>query len=143
MLIGSIEIRKQMRPEFEIFLISYDPSNAYAAMDYSYLSTMVTKTINGKQVIQWVKCPAWDWSIVEAACLADGMELNQYIIAFNCLPKCGKWKGDRPDIGAFEWIEGITNEKPWGIWTGVPIDQLNPPMKPAPTLEEVKKFGIK
>ena len=54
MLIGSIEIRKQMRPEFEIFLVSYNPSNAYAANDYSYLSTMVTKTIDGKQVIQWI-----------------------------------------------------------------------------------------
>jgi len=141
-MVVSVEVRRQMRPEFEVFLSSN--RIVYAkSMDYSRLSTMITTVVDGVRQIKWVKCPEWDWSIVEAACLADGMELNEYMISWNCLPRCGKWKGDKPDIGAWEWIEGITEEKPWGIWTGVPIDQLEPPMKPSPTLEEIKKFRIK
>jgi len=142
MIFLSMEVRKQIRPGFEAFLSSH--RIVYAkSMDYSHLSTMVTKTVDGVRQIKWVKCPEWDWSLAEAACLADGMELNEYMIAFNCIPRCGKWKGDKPDIGAWEWIEGITAEQPWGIWTGVPLDQIDPLMKPSPTLEEIKKFGIK
>jgi len=108
-------------------------------LDLSSLSTMVTK--NG--VSEWVKCPEWDWSIVEAQCLKDGTgTINRYMIAWNCLPKCGKYEGDRPDIGAWEYFPGITAEKPWGDWNGIPLhSELSPNAKPV-IIPKVNKFGI-
>jgi hypothetical protein len=106
---------------------------------YSNLSTMAT--INGE--IKWIKCPEWDWSIVEAQCLKDGTgTINRYMIAWNCLPKCGKYEGDRPDIGAWEYFPGITEEKPWGDWNGIPLHSaLSTYSKPV-ILPKVNKFGI-
>ena len=76
--------------------------------DLSNLSTIVS--IDGE--IQFIKCPQWDWTLVPEHCRRP---------AFNCLPICGKYPGDKPDIGAMEWFLGITPEKPWGDWTGVPL----------------------
>jgi hypothetical protein len=60
----------------------------------------------------WVECPEWDWSLVPPECRRP---------AFNCVPTCGKWPGDKTDIGAYEYVPGITSQKPWGIWEGVPF----------------------
>lgn len=83
------------------------------------LSTMAV--VNGKP--QFIKCPDWDWQAIYDECAADGIELNHFMIAFNCVPKCGKYDGDRPDIGAYEYVPNITAEKPWGDYNGVPLDQ--------------------
>lgn len=109
------------------------------SMDLSSLSTMVTT--NG--VTKWIKCPEWDWSIVEAQCLKDGTgTINRYMISWNCLPRCGKYEGDRPDIGAWEYFPGITEEKPWGDWNGIPLHSaLSTYSKPV-ILPKVNKFGI-
>jgi hypothetical protein len=81
--------------------------------DYSHLENLHTSgLVDGKQ--KWIKCPDWDWSLILAECK------SKYMIAFNCLPKCGKFPGDKPDIGAWEYFPGITAEKPWGDWNGVP-----------------------
>jgi len=77
------------------------------------LSTITT--INGETQI--TPCPTWDWSLVPEECRVP---------AFNCLPRCGKYPGDKPDIGAMEWFTGITNEKPWGDWTGIPLTDMAP-----------------
>lgn len=78
----------------------------------------------------WIKCPTWDWSLVEKTCADAGMTLNRYMISFNCLPKCGKYEGDRPDIGAYEYFPGITSDKPWGDWNGIPLSMEDGDSKP-------------
>ena len=60
------------------------------------------------------KCPEFDHSLLPEKCRNTS--------SFNCLPRCGKYPGDRPDIGAYEWFPGITKEKPWGDWDGVPLE---------------------
>ena len=59
------------------------------------------------------ECPEWDESLLPEECRGTK--------SFNCLPRCGKYPGDRPDIGAYEWFPNITEEKPWGDWDGVPL----------------------
>ena len=63
--------------------------------------------------IPWV-CPQWDESLLPPECRGT--------TSINCLPRCGKYPGDRPDIGAYEWFPGITKDKPWGDWNGVPLN---------------------
>ena len=79
--------------------------------------------VNGKQKL--IPCPNWDWTIVETQCLKDGYILNKYMISFNCLPRCGKYPGDKPDIGGYEYISNITSEKPWGDWNGIPLKGID------------------
>jgi hypothetical protein len=113
-------------------------SGAYALDLHSKGSTMVTEIIDGAHVTRWVRCPVWDWDLIPFECK------NRFMLSWNCLPRCGKWEGDEPDIGAWEWIEGITAETPWGVWTGVPFDQLKEPKPiPQPSIGEVEKFGIR
>jgi hypothetical protein len=81
------------------------------------LSTLAT--VDGKPT--WIECPKWDWSLVPPECRRP---------AFNCVPVCGKWPGDTPDIGAYEYVPGSTSEKPWGIWNGVPLDYVPAEMEP-------------
>lgn len=94
-----------------------------AEFDYNNLSTMGRKA-DGTQ--GWIKCPVWDWNLVPPECRVP---------AFNCVPRCGKWPGDKWDIGAYEYVPGMTGEKPWGNWKGVPFsyvpgeDQTTPPTK--------------
>lgn len=95
-------------------------ATAFAANIYSRGSTMTNKD----GAIAFVPCPAWDWDAIAAECAKDGMVPNDYMIAFNCVPKCGKWAGDLPDIGAFEYVPGQTAEKPWGDYNGVPMDAV-------------------
>lgn len=77
---------------------------------------------NGKPKV--LKCPEWDWSLIPEECR------NKYMISINCLPRCGKDLDDKPDIGAWEYWPGITCEKPWGDWDGIPTHQK--PVKPQP-----------
>jgi len=74
----------------------------------SKLSTLAT--IDGKPT--WIDCPEWDWSLVPVECRVP---------AFNCVPICGKWPGDKVDIGAYEYVPNITSEQPWGAWKGIPF----------------------
>ena len=115
-------------------------SSVYALDLQSKGSTMVTRMESGKMVTKWVRCPVWDWDLVPPKCS------GRMSIAWNCIPKCGKWEGDEPDIGAWEWIEGITAAQPWGVWTGVPFGQEelkdSKPI-PQPSLEEIEKFRIR
>ncbi len=63
-----------------------------------------------------IKCPSdWNWLLVPVECRRP---------AVNCVPVCGKWPGDKPDIGAWEYVPGITDEVPWGIWDGVPFSYV-------------------
>ena len=78
--------------------------------DYDNLQTFAT--VNGK--LEIIKCPSWDWSLIPKECR------NIFMVDSNCLPKCGKYEGDEPDIGK-EWFEGQTHEQPWGDWDGIPV----------------------
>jgi len=110
-------------------------SSVFALDLQSKGSTLVTRMEDGVKVTKWVRCPVWDWDLIPNKCHGR---------SWNCLPKCGKWEGDEPDIGAWEWIEGITAAQPWGVWTGVPYDQLKEPKPiPQPSIGEIKKFGIR
>jgi len=81
-----------------------------------YVDNLRTFTvINGE--IKLIPCPTWDWSLVPEECRRAAM---------NCIPICGKYPGDKPDIGAMEWFPGQTGEKPWGDWTGVPVPESPP-----------------
>lgn len=81
--------------------------------DFEHLSTFAH--INGE--IKIIPCPVWDWSLVPEECRVPAM---------NCIPICGKYPGDKPDLGAMEWFTGQTNEKPWGNWTGIPLTDMAP-----------------
>lgn len=98
------------------------------AADPIYLELSTLATVDGKPT--WIPCPKWDWSKVPAECRRP---------AFNCVPTCGKWPGDRIDIGAYEYVPGITPEKPWGIWAGEPL-ALSPGQKPAGGPEPPKQL---
>jgi hypothetical protein len=83
-----------------------------AGFDYANLHT------HGKKpdgTLGWIKCPVWDWELVPPECRVP---------AFNCVPICGKWPGDNVDIGAYEYVPGITSERPWGVWEGVPFNYV-------------------
>lgn len=91
-----------------------------ADFDFSNLSVL-GNTKDGS--IGWIKCPTWNWDLVPPECRRP---------AFNCVPICGKWPGDKVDIGAYEYVPGITAEQPWGVWNGVPFtyvpgEGVNPP----------------
>ena len=108
--------------------------NCFAVDFYSRGSTMIN--LNGE--IKFIPCPVWDWDGIIADCAKDGMYPNDYMISFNCVPRCGKWSGDRPDIGAFEYVPGQTSEKPWGDYKGWPMDYVT-----KQHLNSIKKFGVK
>lgn len=99
-----------------LLIVLLAASIAYG-QDYSHLSTFVFK--DGE--IKRMPCPQWDWNLVPPECRQAAM---------NCLPRCGKYPGDRTDIGAMEWFPGITDEKPWGDWNGVPLTGNQPPQAP-------------
>lgn len=91
----------------------------------------------------WVKCPAWDWERVPPECRMPG---------WNCVPVCGKWPGDKVDIGAWQYVPGITSEKPWGDWEGIPFKSApgegpKAPEKfriaPPPAPFDLKIIGVK
>lgn len=42
--------------------------------------------------------------------------------SYNGLPRTGKYPGDMPDIGAWEWFPGVDCEHPLGDWTGIPLE---------------------
>jgi hypothetical protein len=90
---------------------------AHAGEPKSISSTLAT--VDGKST--WIKCPAWDWDLVPAECRFPG---------FNCVPTCGKWPGDKMDIGAMQYIPGQTSQKPWGDWAGVPFKSAPGEMAP-------------
>jgi hypothetical protein len=96
-----------------LILISIAPAAVFA-QDFSHLENLHTSAlVDGKQ--EWIECPDWDWSLISPECK------SRYMIGFNCLPQCGKYAGDQPDIGAMPWFPGQTSERPWGDWTGVPL----------------------
>ena len=106
--------------------------NICQAQDLSFTENLkVMATIDGK--ITWIDCPDWDWQAIYNECAEDGIELNQYMLSWNCIPRCGKYKDDRPDIGAWEYVSGITNEKPWGDYNGVRMDDPQ-------TLDKINEF---
>ena len=80
---------------------------------------LILKFANGAGI---PRCPEWDHSLLPEKC--------RNTRSFNCLPTCGKYPGDRPDIGAYEWFPGITAEKPWGDWNGIPLDYTPTFQKP-------------
>jgi len=61
----------------------------------------------------------------------DDIEGISDMLSFNGLPRTGKYPGDTPDIGAWEWFPGVDCEHPLGTWTGVPLD-YNPRAPQAP-----------
>lgn len=83
-------------------------TQAADTFDYREYSTLIR--VDGKNIR--TKCPKWDWLQVPAECRMPG---------FNCVPVCGKWPGDKVDIGAMQYIPGQTPERPWGIWKGIPF----------------------
>jgi hypothetical protein len=98
---------------FILFFLAI-PSVSYGE-DYSHLeNSHAPGRVDGKP--GWIKCPNWDWSLIPDECK------SKFMISINCLPKCGKYPGDRPDIGAWEYFPGITAEKPWGDWNGIPLN---------------------
>jgi hypothetical protein len=115
-------------------------SSVYALDLHSKGSTMVTRMESGNMVTKWVRCPVWDWDLIPYECK------GRFMLSWNCLPRCGKWEGDKPDIGAWEWIDGITAAQPWGIWEGIPFGQEeveNSKPIPQPSLDEIENFGIR
>jgi hypothetical protein len=43
-------------------------------------------------------------------------------LSLNGLPVVGKYPGDKPDIGAWEWFPGVDCSNPKGDWDGVPLN---------------------
>ena len=81
-----------------LFLLTLMASTVYS-QDFSHLETLSTMANrDGKQV--FIKCPDWDWSLIPNECK------SKFMISFNCLPRCGKYPDDKPDIGAFEYFPG-------------------------------------
>ena len=104
---------KAERLLFFVIIISSIYNFQSWAADYSHLKNLhAPGRIDGKPA--WIKCPDWDWDLIPAECK------NLYMISVNCLSRCGKFPGDKPDIGAWEYYPGITPEKPWGDWNGIP-----------------------
>lgn len=64
--------------------------------------------------------------------------------SFNRLPRTGKYPGDKPDIGSWEWFPGVTCENPQGNWTGVPLsyNPLNGEPAPPPRLSIVPMLHL-
>lgn len=110
-----------------------DPAGIY--LDHSTMAR-----IDGKPT--WIKCPSWNWELVPPECRWPG---------FNCVPSCGKWPGDKMDIGAMQFIPGQTSDKPWGDWKGVPFKsapgEMDPPanfrIPPPPAPSELQIIGVK
>lgn len=80
------------------------------AQEFDFTNLHTSASVDGKQA--WIKCPNWDWDLVPIECRMPG---------FNCIPVCGKYQGDKVDIGAYQYFTGITSEKPWGDWDGIPL----------------------
>lgn len=58
-------------------------------------------------------------------------------LSYNGLPRNGKYPGDLPDIGAWEWFPGVTCDNSSGDWNGIPL-QVNPRIPLAPTNLQIK-----
>jgi len=59
----------------------------------------------------------------ESPCIDAGTrDISDLTTSYNGIPRVGKYPGDEPDIGAWEWFPGVTCENPTGEWTGVPLD---------------------
>jgi len=56
--------------------------------------------------------------VIDAGIVIVGME-NE--LSYNGLPRTGKYPGDQPDIGAWEWFPEVDCENPLGNWTGTPL----------------------
>jgi hypothetical protein len=109
--------------------------NVCQAVDFKSVgATLINK--------EWKPCPVWDWDGIAGDCARDDITFNRYMIAFNCVPRCGKWSGDRPDIGAFEYVPGQTSERPWGDYDGWPMDEGLKPITKV-HLDSVKEFGVR
>ena len=80
------------------------------AQEFDFTNLHTSASVDGKQA--WIKCPNWDWNLIPPECRRPG---------FNCIPVCGKFQGDKTDIGAYQYFPGITSEKPWGEWDGIPL----------------------
>lgn len=102
-----------------------------SAAEPIYFQHSTPSHVDGK--LTWIDCPKWDWSLLPPECRSYGI---------NCVPVCGKWPGDKMDIGAFQYIPGHTNEKPWGIWNGVPFarEPGEPGAKPEPYPAPPQRF---
>ena len=68
---------------------------------------------------------------IDGGVLIDALPCESEL-SYNGLPRCGKYPGDAPDIGAWEWFPGVTAENPKGFWTGVPLTYDPTKKLPAP-----------
>ncbi len=124
--------------KISILLLLAVSACAHADEPKSISSTMIRQ---GDENV-WVNCPAWDWSLVPVECRFPG---------FNCVPSCGKWPGDKWDIGAMQYIPGQTSQKPWGDWKGIPFKSAPGEMAPVenfriaapPPPTEMSIIGVK
>jgi hypothetical protein len=62
----------------------------------------------------------------------DEIEGIETMSSYNGLPRTGKYPGDMPDIGAWEWFPGVDCEHPLGDWSGVPLDYNPREILPTP-----------
>lgn len=92
-----------------LFLVSVFNVQAQA-QEFDFTNLHTSALVDGKQ--EWIKCPQWDWTLLPSECRRPG---------FNCIPVCGKYQGDKVDIGAYQYFTGITSEQPWGDWDGIPL----------------------
>ena len=105
---------KSHRKIIIILLFYFLMTHVCFADDFSHLKNLHAPGCDENGKPKWIKCPDWDWNLIPSECKTPHM------IAINCLPKCGKYLGDKPDIGAWEDYPGITCQKPWGDWNGIP-----------------------
>jgi hypothetical protein len=71
-----------------------------------------------------------DSPVIDAGAIIEGFPCET--LSYNGIPICGKYPGDMPDIGAWEWFPGVTAENPKGDWDGTPLtyNPLLPRKKP-------------
>lgn len=66
-------------------------------------------------------------------CIDAGIEVSDPVMnSYNGLPRTGKYPGDKPDIGAWEWFPGVDCEHPLGDWIGIPLDYNPREILPTP-----------
>lgn len=120
-----------------LFLVFYFLLKAVGlASDFSHLKNLHAPGCDENGKPKWLKCPNWDWSLIPDECKTPNM------ISVNCLPRCGKYIDDKPDIGAWEHYKGITCQKPWGDWDGIPDDE-NPIKPETGKIEPPMNFRLK